>query len=361
MALFLITLGAAVLVAATVLPLVPVAHGLARVCDFPRVQIAVLAAVVAILALWLVEPGWWAILLALAMAAVIALQASFIIRFTPLWKVQSLRWEGSPDDPAVVKILACNVKQSNRHYHRLVDLIAKENPHIAVLAEVDPPWLQGLEEIRQDFPYRVEEPLDNSYGMVLFSKLPLHHPQVRYLTLDGVPSIHTHVELPDGRKFNLIALHPEPPVPYADTLGRDAEVIVAANIVRRDGLPSIVTGDLNDVAWSRTNRRFQKLSRMLDPRVGRGTYSTFDARYPLLRWPLDHLFHEANFRLVEMRVLPSIGSDHFPIAFVLALAETEKAGERPDHPDGDDIAEAREVVRDAKELERDPIGTDWEK
>lgn len=360
MALVLINLAAAVLVAATILPFVPVAHGLVRVCDFPRVQIAVLAVLVAALALWLVEPLWWAVTLALALLAAIAVQATRIVRFTPLWRVQSLKWDGADDDPAVVRILVCNVKQGNREYQRLIDLIGKEQPDIAILAEIDPPWLAALAEVKAGFPHRVEEPLDNSYGMVLFSKLPLHRSRVRYLLLEGVPSIHTHVELPDGRRFNLIAVHPEPPVPYADTLGRDAELIVAANLVTRDGLPSIVTGDLNDVAWSRTNRRFQQLSRMLDPRVGRGTYSTFDARYPLLRWPLDHLFHEANFRLVELRVLPDVGSDHFPIFFVLALAETEKAGARPDRPDHDDIAEAREVVRDAKDLERQPIGTDWE-
>jgi endonuclease/exonuclease/phosphatase (EEP) superfamily protein YafD len=156
-------------------------------------------------------------------------------------------------------------------------------------------------------------------------------------------------------------LHPEPPVPFEDTLGRDGELIFIAREVSSDALPAIVTGDLNDVAWSRTTRRFQRLSGLLDPRVGRGFYNTFDARFPLLRWPLDHLFHDARFRLISLERLPDIGSDHFPMLFEVALTRTEAADEAPDPPDSGDREEARDVTRQAAELDRGPIGTEWEK
>jgi endonuclease/exonuclease/phosphatase (EEP) superfamily protein YafD len=360
LAAWLISAAAAVLAIATLLPFLRVAHGIVRVCDFPRLQIAALALVLAGLALWIVEPGWLAWMLALLLAAVVAVQAVFILPFTPLWQVQSLKWDGAPDDPATVRILVCNVKQSNRQYQRLIDLVAAEAPDIVVLAEIDQRWLAALADATSDFPWRVEQAQDNSYGIVLLSKLPLQNPQVHRLLHEEVPSIQAHVQLRDGRRFNLIAVHPEPPVPFADTIGRDAEIILAARLVAEDRLPSIVTGDLNDVGWSRTNRRFQRLSGLLDPRIGRGRFSTFDARSPLLRWPLDHLFHDPAFRLLELRVLPHVGSDHFPIYFALALAESEGAGERPDEADRQDVAEARQVVGEAKDLERKPVGTDWE-
>ena len=350
----------ALLAVVTLVPFLPIAHGSVRICDFPRLQIVGLAVALIVLTAGFGPEGAIGAGLLAVQIAVVAVQGAICLRFTPLWRVQSLRFAGADDDPAVVRIVTSNVKMSNRSHEALVSLVRERDPHVAIFMEVDDDWLKALAPLKERLPFTIEQPQDNTYGMVLFSRLPLVDPELRFLLIDEVPSIRTAVELPDGRPFRLHVLHPEPPLPLDDTLGRDGELVLTAKDVKSDTMPAIVTGDLNDVAWSRTTRRFQRLSGLLDPRVGRGFFNSFDARYPVLRWPLDHLFHDPRFRLLSLERLPHVGSDHFPMQFELALAEDEAADEKLDKPGSTDIKEAREVVGEAARLDRPAIGTDLE-
>src|SRR5690606_17596553 len=138
---------------------------------------------------------------------------------------------------------------------------------------------------------------------------------------------------------------------YSSSVQRDAELVVVARKIRHKEHPIVVAGDLNDVAWSYTTRLFQEISGMLDPRVGRGFYNTFDARRWYLRYPLDHVFHTRDFRLVELRILPFIGSDHFPV-FVRLSHEPEITHEQVLlTPDEEDLEHARQILERTRELE----------
>ena len=99
--------------------------------------------------------------------------------------------------------------------------------------------------------------------------------------------------------------------------------------------PALVAGDLNDVAWSHTSRLFRRIARMLDPRVGRGLYNTFHARYWFLRWPLDHLFISNTFLVRRLQRLPAFGSDHFPIFIAVDHAPAASAVQEAPAPDAD--------------------------
>jgi len=355
----ILVLIAAISLLASLIPLLPFGHGMIRSFDFVRLQVIGISSFV-ILGTIMAGLNAQSVVIAAAMAAcALCIQVFHVVRFTPLWPVQTARFEGNCEKTPMISVLVSNVKQGNRDYQRVIDLISACQPDIAVFMETDQAWADALRPCLSKFRETIEQPQEDSYGMIFASQLPLPERQVRFLLNDEVPSISCVVQLPGGRVIRMIALHPEPPLPNRDTLGRDAEILVAAKLAREERLPVIVTGDLNDVAWSRTTRRFLRVSGLLDPRQGRGMFNSFDARYWFLRWPLDHIFHSQDFELVSIERQKFVGSDHFPMFYRLALT-AEDRNDRPPEPSGDDIKEADAAITIEANRNRRPAGTDWE-
>lgn len=353
---------AALLVIASLLPLIKVPFGAIRGLAFFRIQLFIVAVIMALVAVLFLDGGARILVLA-ELAFVAVVQTIYIVKFTPLWAKQSVSADDdlAQDQARGISLVAANVKKSNRQYDLLIDLVKEVEPDVLMAIEVDQDWIDALESgLGGQFEHWVKAPRDNGYGMCLLSRLELSETEVRDLVTDEVPSIRTRVHMRDGEEIRLYMVHPEPPVIDHDTKGRDSEIALVGLEALEDDLPAIVTGDLNDVAWSTTTRRFQRLSGLLDPRVGRGFYNTFNAFTILMRWPLDHLFHDARFRFVEMKRLPKIGSDHFPMLFRLALADDPKAASDTGSVDKDEKQDVEKMIREEKTRKRDAIGSDWE-
>jgi endonuclease/exonuclease/phosphatase (EEP) superfamily protein YafD len=325
--------------------------------DFPRAQLAALAVVV--LALWAVArpvPGGWALPAVVGAAA--AYQARRIWRYTPLAPPEVQISPVDPPDPRrLLSLVEANVLQTNRDAERLTRVVAEADPDVLLFVETDEWWRERLDQaFARTHPYALRCALPNTYGMLLYSRLPLERTSVDFLVQDDIPSMQALARLPGGARVWLNAVHPRPPAPGEsdDSLARDAELLVVGARVRdaadrADATPVVVFGDLNDVAWSHTTRLFQKTSRLLDPRKGRGMFSTFHANWPVLRWPLDHVFFSEHFRLVTMRRLGFTGSDHFPVHLVLSLEPVAAAEQEAPEADREDLEEARDTVREARE------------
>ncbi len=339
-----------ILIGLTVLPLVPTTEKWVRIWDFPRLQIAVLL-VIALVATAFVLPleAQTTIVLLAGVTACLLWQ---VVRMWPYTRLHAREVEDADCAPDQrIRLLVSNVLMQNRETERLFDAFRRLQPDIALLVETDAWWDRALAPLYQHYAFTVRHPKENSYGMVLLSQLELVAPEVRYLISNATPSIKTGVNLPSGRRITFYGLHPQPP-PHSDTAKRDAELIVIAKEIREQGQQAIVAGDLNDVAWSRTTRLFQKISGLLDPRIGRGFYQTFHADYRLARWPLDHVFFDHAFGLRRLSVLPSIGSDHFPLYIELCHRSELREIQPKPRADASDLQEAREVIKEGQDASR---------
>ena len=163
--------------------------------------------------------------------------------------------------------------------------------------------------------------------MLLYSRFPLVDAQVRFLVEPDIPSMTARIRLPSGADVQFYGVHPRPPRPGDDTGDRDTELTLVAREIREQRRPTILAGDLNDVAWSRTSRQLQRIAALRDPRVGRGLFATFSANLPPgFRWPLDHVFVSDNFTLCALERPGHIGSDHFPL---LVDVQLRREGSHP--------------------------------
>ncbi len=245
-----------------------------------------------------------------------------------------------------LKLLVSNVYMYNKNTADYLKIISEADPDIILIVETDQWWADALADLKRTYPYSVLKPLENTYGMLLFSRYRLVDPQVRYLVEDDVPSIKTTVEIVPEQQIALYCLHPRPPRPSKNqnTTERDIELIKVGREIRNLEIPVIVAGDLNDVAWSYTTRLFRKISGLLDPRIGRGLYSSFHAKIPFMRWPLDHVFHSEHFKLICLKRLGYFGSDHFPIFIHLQRHPAAKILHDPPVAEREDLREAVKIL-----------------
>lgn len=366
-----------VLVFATAVPLLHSNVWWIRVFDFPRIQIAVLIglALTGYAALRLFGPlRAWEYVLAVVVGLGLIWQLYSIAPYTTLYPRQMAE-SRAEDDSNRISLLIFNVLADNREVKALRNLIRDNDPDIILLSESTQWWLEQLGGLEDDYPHTLFQPQENEYGMLLYSRLELENPEIRFLIEPEIPSIRTKVRLRSGTVVTLYGVHPRPPGlrppdeekdsgikevkgeededgEREDSDMRDAELLSVAKEAKELGdVPIIVAGDFNDVAWSRTTHLFQRIGGLLDPRVGRGLFNTFDTRSRLLRFPLDYVFASRHFLLVELRRLPDIGSDHFPIFVVLDYDPGASVANEEPQPDAGDEQEADEAIDKGKSNE----------
>ncbi len=296
-------------------------YWLIRAFDFPRLQIFIINITIFLYLFYslLIKNESNNLIMVCLVLVALTLDAYRILPYFPFITLFSNK--KPVKDPKDFKVVCSNVLIENKEYDLFLEMVRKINPEILVMLETDNKWDQACSSsLSSKYKYSVRRPQENGYGILLFSQYELVDIKINFLADSKVPSIYSKANI-NNQLVNLIVLHPRPPGLIKSTSKmRDQELDKTASYISNSKIKNtIVVGDLNDVAWSHSSRKFIRESKLVDPRRGRGFYNTFPVNWPFFRYPLDHIFYSGEFILMQIKRLESIKSDHFPVMVELKL------------------------------------------
>jgi endonuclease/exonuclease/phosphatase (EEP) superfamily protein YafD len=95
--------------------------------------------------------------------------------------------------------------------------------------------------------------------------------------------------------------------------------------------PAIIVGDLNVPMWSKYYQNAFDNSGLRNTRQGFGVMPTYEPQNFFQAIPIDHCLVSEEIQVVNMRVGPSLGSDHVPIIVDLLIPNLVK--NQPEMPE----------------------------
>lgn len=217
-----------------------------------------------------------------------------------------------------VVVLQLNVHTQNRNKAAVVALLEQTPAQLVALEEVDAAWLQALAPLHHKFPYRLEEPRGDNFGIALWSQLPLQATQVTWPGDTGVPSLQARIDL-DGAPLHVVATHPLPPTPAFGHDLRDRQLQAIAAELGAQPQPVLLVGDLNATPWSPIFQQLVTTAQLEATEQQFWPSGTWPSVLPAGRIWIDHILPGHGARLLSRRVLDDVGSDHLPVLGTVGL------------------------------------------
>lgn len=262
----------------------------------------------------------------LCLAALLALRAgwlpllpSAVLALVFLQQPTSLPGaEADNGNQPLLVVASANLNLASTDFRALETwLLSEQAPDLLLLQEFTEPARRALAgaELRALYPYRLEAPQPDPFGLAILSRHPLEEGQILEPT-DPLQTLRLHASMRlAGRSVALVALHPMPPLNHAYAAARDATLADESARLARTGQPALMAGDFNASPWSRSLFA-------IDPTLQRAsglapTWPNALGRLSLL--PLDHVFASGHWRTVDNGLGPDLGSDHRPVVVRLQL------------------------------------------
>jgi endonuclease/exonuclease/phosphatase (EEP) superfamily protein YafD len=214
-----------------------------------------------------------------------------------------------------IKLIQFNVWEHNIDVDGTADWIAAQQPDVVLMEETEPPIRKAM--ISRGFHY-----IRGVADSAIFSRQSPTFGRYRIPAGDwhSLPSFSRATFSSAAGPYTILATH----LKWPTSAIQPGQMSALARLI--DHYPSdrlILAGDFNLAPWSFTLQRW-------DQRIGlerrdRAIFS-WPARLPPGRpWPatilpIDHLYAGQAWRTVSLTRGPSMGSDHYPLVAILALA-----------------------------------------
>lgn len=231
---------------------------------------------------------------------------------------------------ADVTILVANLQSRAASAQAMADLVKQRRPDLIVLTEITADSETALKQLDIDYPFRAAELRKSPYNVLLLSRHRILAYQFVYPTTGYLPVLDARLcatramvtaESDGPPCYSLVALHAARPLGEGNLQLRNRQLSAAAGIAARDRQrPVLLAGDLNITPWSAAFGRLERIASLADASIGTGIKPTWFSRFPFVGLPIDHVLNNPGFRVTGVEVLPSIGSDHFPLFVSLAFA-----------------------------------------
>jgi endonuclease/exonuclease/phosphatase (EEP) superfamily protein YafD len=134
-------------------------------------------------------------------------------------------------------------------------------------------------------------------------------------------------DINQGADFSLIASHAYPPVVFGQEgfNWRNEQLKEMGETLAALKKPVVVAGDLNVTMWSPYYQNtLKKNAQLRNTRQGFGILPTYESKNFFKAIPVDHCLVSEEIQVADLRLGPSLGSDHVPIIVDLVIPNLVK-------------------------------------
>ncbi len=214
------------------------------------------------------------------------------------------------------QLIAINLSYRNDDHERLLRYIVAREPEILLLAEYTAAWDQVLSARLIDYPHRFRRVRQDPFGMAVFSRRPLL--EIESLDLGDTHSEQIKFRARIGTKeFSVFSIHLFPPITAERARNRKIQLRELAMAINETPGLRLVAGDMNLTPFSPLFPELLRATGLVDARRKQGLQVSWPSA-PIPLWlPIDHCLADTSLGVVDVRVGPAVGSDHYPLEIAL--------------------------------------------